>query len=106
MSLKYIDRFRSHTRHRVQAAMESDRLRMRDELALLESEQLRPLALLSLRMLGIGGIFFFVLNLLAYYWHMHTFPSRITIWGVILWLIINVLGYIIILPIHEVIHGL
>jgi hypothetical protein len=79
---------------------------MRDELALLEPEQLRPLALLSLRMLSIGGIFFLVLNLLAYYWRMHTFSPRITIWGAILWLIINVLGYFVILPIHEVIHGL
>jgi hypothetical protein len=106
MSLKYIDRFRPHTRHSVQAALEADRLRVRDELALLELEQLRPLAVLSLRMLMIGGIFFLVLNLLAYDWHIHTLPPRITLWGVILWLIINVLSYLIILPIHEVIHGL
>jgi hypothetical protein len=106
MSLKYIDRFRPHIHHRVQAALEADRLRLRDELALLELEQLRPLALLSLRMLVFGGIFFFVLNLLAYDWHMHTLSPRVTLWGVMLWLIINVLGYLIILPIHEVIHGL
>jgi Putative zincin peptidase len=106
MSLKYIDRFRPHTRYIVQAALEADRLRKQDELALLELEQLRPLALLSLRMLIIGGAFFSVLNLFAYYWHMHILPPRITLWGVILWLIINVLGYIFILPVHEAIHGL
>lgn len=106
MSLKYIDRFRPRTRYRVQAALEADHLHMLDELALLEPEQLRPLAVLSLRMLIIGSIFFFVLNLFAYNWRMHTFSLHITLWGVILWLIINVLGYLIILPIHEVIHGL
>lgn len=105
MSLKYIDRFRPRTRHRVQAALEADHLRMRDELALLEPEQLHPLAVLSLRMLIIGSIFFLALNLLAYDWRIHTLSPRITLWGVMLWLIINVLGYFIILPIHEVIHG-
>src|SRR2546423_9302053 len=104
MSLKYVDRFRPHTRHRVQVALEADRLHMRDELALLEPEQLRPLALLSLRMLIIGSIFFLVLNLFAYYWHVHILLPHVTLWGVVLWLIINLLGYIFILPIHEVIH--
>jgi hypothetical protein len=106
MPLKYIDRFHSHTRHVVQAALDADRLREQDELALLEPEQLRPLALLSLRMLIIGSIFFGALNLLAYYWRMHTLAFSLTFPGIVLWIIINLLGYIVILPIHEVIHGL
>jgi hypothetical protein len=106
MPLKYIDRFRPHVRHTVQAALEADHLRKLDELALLEPEQLRPLALLSLRMLMIGGLFFCALNLLACYWHTHTLALNVTFPGIVLWLIINILGYIIILPIHEVIHGL
>jgi hypothetical protein len=106
MSLKYVDRFRPHVRHAVQAALEANHLRKLDELALLEPEQLRPLALLSLRMLVIGGIFFCALNLFACYWLMHTLALPVTWQGIVLWLIINIISYIIILPIHEVIHGL
>jgi hypothetical protein len=106
MSLTYRDRFRPRVRCIVQKAVEADHLRKRDELELLESEQLRPLALLSLRMLLAGGLFFCVLNILAYYWHRDTLALDITFPAVVLWLVVNILGYIIILPIHEVLHGL
>ena len=106
MPLTLIDRFHPRLRREQQVAINAAMLHKRDELELLEPEQLRPLALLSLLMLIAGTIFFAVLNFAAYYWHKQAAPPGMTVWGVILWIVINVLGYIIILPIHEIIHAL
>ncbi|MBO0784095.1 MAG: DUF3267 domain-containing protein [Ktedonobacteraceae bacterium] len=105
MSLTYIDRFHPRQRRERQAALEHGRLRKYDELELLNQEQLRPLALLSLLLLVLGVILFGGLNLFAYFWQTHALP-QVTLWGALLWFLVNMLGYIIILPVHELIHGL
>src|SRR5437660_5149371 len=106
MSLTIIDRFHPELVREEQKAVDAEQLCKLEELELLESQQLQPLAKLSLQMLVIGAIFFVVLNYTAYYWQTHTLALHITGGGVLLWLVINVIGYILILPIHEVIHEL
>lgn len=106
MSLTLIDRFNSDLRRDQQAAIDAGRLLKRDELALLEPEQLRPLASFSLLLLVIGGAFFIALNFAAYYWQRHTLALGTTLWGGLGWLGINVLAYILVLPLHELVHAL
>jgi hypothetical protein len=106
LALLLVDRFHPRLCREQQVAIDAGMLHKCDELKLLEPQQLRPLALLSLLMLIAGTIFFAALNLVAYYWQMQAAPSGMTLWGVVLWLGINVLGYIIILPIHEIVHAL
>ncbi len=106
MSLTLIDRFHSSLRRKQQAAIDAGQLHKHEELALLEPTQLTPLALLSLLMFVVGSVFFVGLNYSVYFWQMHTLNPGITPWGAVLWLVINVIGYVLILPIHEAIHGL
>jgi hypothetical protein len=104
--LLLVDRYHPAQRREAQAAIDAGHLRQYDELELLEPTQLRPLALLSLMLLIGGGIVFVVLNLAAYYWQPHTFAFSLSCWGVVLWLVCNIVGYILILPLHELIHAL
>jgi len=106
MSLTLIDRFNSGLKREQQAAIDAGHLRKRDELALLEPEQLRPLALFSLLLLVIGGVFFVTLNIVAYYWQQHTLAFGTTVWGGLWWLGINILAYVLVLPLHELVHAL
>jgi Putative zincin peptidase len=106
MSLLLVDWCHPQQRRQQQAAIDAGHIRKVDELALLEEEQLRPLAGLSLVMLVCGGIFFGVLNLVAYHWHYQHWLGPLSLGGILLWLVINAIGYILILPIHEAIHGL
>lgn len=106
MPLTLIDRFHPRLRRKQQAAIDAGQFHKRDELALLEPAQLRPLALLSLLMLLVGGVFFGVLNSVAYVWQTHTMIGGLGGWGLVIWIVINVVGYVVILPIHELIHGL
>ncbi len=106
MSLLLIDHYHTQLRRKQQALIDAGQLQKVDELALLEPEQLRPLAQLSVLMLGIGGIFFVLLNQVVYSWRTHIFLPHITVGSIAVWVGINILCYIIILPIHEVIHGL
>jgi hypothetical protein len=106
MSLTIIDRFHPRLVREEQKAVDAGQLRKREELELLEPEQLRPLAKLSLQMLVIGAVFFVVLNYAAYFWQRHTLALHFTGSGLLFWLVINVVGYILILPIHEVVHAL
>jgi len=105
MALQLIDRY-SPRRWQLQSAIDAGQMRKCDELELLEPQQLRPLAQLSLLMLLIGGICFFVLNLAAYFWQKQTLNLTVTFWSVLLWLMINLISYIVVLPLHEAIHGL
>ena len=106
MTSTIIDRFHPQIVREEQKAVDAGQVHKLEELELLEPQQLQPLAKLSLQMLVIGTIFFFVLNYAAYYWHTNTLALHITGGGVFLWLIINVIGYFLILPIHEVVHAL
>lgn len=106
MALTLIDRFHPRLRRKQQAEIDAGHIHIREELELLGPEQLRPLAQFSLLLLIIGGVFFGVLNFASYYWHKHTLSPNTAGWGLLLWFAINIVGYIVILPLHEVIHGL
>ncbi|GCE05985.1 DUF3267 domain-containing protein [Dictyobacter aurantiacus] len=105
MALILVDRFHSRKRDEQQRLIDADQLQKMEELALLEGEQLRPLALLSLQMFIVGGLFFVVLDLLSYHWHYQTWLAPLSALGILRWIILNVVGYLLILCVHELIHG-
>jgi hypothetical protein len=105
MSLTLIDRFHPQMTSEQQKAIDAGQLRKREELELLGPEQLLPLARLSLLLLLIGGLCFTALNYAAYYWQKQTLSVGITGSGLLLWFAINVVSYIVILPVHEVVHA-
>ena len=104
MPLTLIDRFHPHQRNELQEAINNGHIRKLEEIELLEPEQLRPLALLSLLLLMIGVIFFGLLNYTSYTLQTHTTGIN-GVKSVFLWIGINIIGYILILPIHELIHA-
>lgn len=106
MSLTLIDRFHPQLRRQQQAAIDIGKLRECDELELLEPEQMRPLAMLSLVMFGVGGVFFALLNIAAYYGQAHRIIEQVGGWGILLWAALNIVAYLVVLPLHEGIHGL
>jgi hypothetical protein len=106
ISLTLIDRFHPRRRKALQAAIDAGNLQKRDELELLTPDVMRPLARLGIRMLVGAGIFFIALNFATYFWQKHTLNLGLTLGGVLLWLVINIVGSVIILPLHELIHGL
>lgn len=106
MSLTVIDRFRPQIRRKLQTAIDAGQLRKRDALELLVPQHIRVLAWLSLLMLAGGGVFFVGLNIVAYIVQIHLPFGSIGGWTLLLWIMINILGSIIILPIHEALHGL
>jgi hypothetical protein len=105
MPLTLIDRFHPRLRDEQQEAINTGHQRKLEEIELLEPEQLRPLALLSLLMLVIGVIFFGILNIAAYAWQTHSTPVIRGGWSLLLWIVINIVVYILILPLHELIHA-
>ncbi len=105
MPLTVIDRFRPGRRAALQAAVDAGRVRQIDEMALLEPAQMVPLARFSLQLLLVGGIFFIVLNLGAYIWRTGQHGASLSFGLVAIWLILNILGYVLVLPFHEFLHG-
>ena len=105
MPLTLIDRFHPGLRNERQVAIDAGHLRKLEDVELLEPAQLRPLALLSLLLLLIGGAFFAVLDVAAYSWQTHTSVSIKGGGGLLLWFAINIVSYILILPIHELVHA-
>jgi Putative zincin peptidase len=105
LSLLLIDRFHPYQRDEQQEAINAGHIRKLEEIELLEPEQLRPLALLSLLLLVIGAIFFGFLNYSTYILQIHSAPGFKGGWSLLLWLVINIVGYLLILPIHELFHA-
>src|SRR5205085_10393919 len=101
MPLILIDRFHPVLRREQQAAIDAGQIRKRDEIELLAPQQMRPLAMLSLVMFVVGGVFFVPLNIAAYYAQTHTISGRVGGWGLLLWVVLNILAYIVVLPLHE-----
>jgi len=101
-----IDRFQPQLRDRQQAAIAAGTLRKRDELELLEPQQLRPMLMLSVVMLVIGTVFFSILTIAAYFAQTHSTRGQIGGWALLLWLGSNILSYIVVLFLHEGIHAL
>ena len=103
--LTLIDRFHTQQRDEQQEAINNGNLRKLEEVELLEPTQMRPLALLSLLLLVIGAIFFILLNIASYINQTHSTPHINSITTLLLWILFNIVGYFLILPIHELIHA-
>jgi hypothetical protein len=101
-----IDRFNTRLRDEQQALLDAGSVEQLEDLRLLEGKHLRPVALLSLLLLILGALLFGALNIASYFWHTRATSGSIGGWTLILWIVINMLAYIVILPIHELIHGL
>jgi hypothetical protein len=106
MAITIVDRFHPGRRVAWQMAVDEGRLHQVDEMALLDEAQMRPMAILSLWLFALGGIFFVVLNLLAYIWRTGQHNAAINGGVIIVWLLINIVSYCVVLPLHELIHGL
>lgn len=100
-----MDRFNPRLRAEQQAAIDAGHLRKIDEVELLEQAQLMPLARLSLRLLLLGALCFGVLNYAAYAWQQRTFNLHLSGLSVLVWLVINIVGYCLMLLLHELLHG-
>ena len=105
MPLTVINRFNPRRRAALQSAVDAGHVRQVDELALLEPQQMLPLARFSLQLLVVGGIFFIVLNLVAFTWRTGQHGASLSFGLVAIWVVLNILGYILVLPFHEFLHG-
>jgi hypothetical protein len=106
MSYSLRDRFHPRLRRQLQAAIDAGRIRKIEETAYLEESQLLPLAYLSLQLLLVGALFFGLLNYIVYVAQYHTFAPHVALASVLLWLLASVVGYFLMLPLHELLHAL
>ena len=106
MTLTLIDRFHPRLRNEQQVAVDAGQLCKREELELLDPEQLRPLLMVSLVMLVIGTVFFVTLNIAAYIAETHITQGQIGGWELVVWIGINSVAYILVMFLHEGIHAL
>jgi Putative zincin peptidase len=107
MALQLIDRFHPRLRQEQQTAIDAGHLRKRDELELLEEpQQVRRVAVLSLLLFVISGIFFIVLNIVAYAARTHATSGSIGAVAILLGLFINIVIYVLVMFLHEGIHAL
>jgi hypothetical protein len=106
MSLTIIDRFRPTQRKVWQDAIDAGRLHEKERLELFDMEQMLPMVRLSMLMLVLSGLFFVALNLVVYIWRTGHHNANLS-WGLaLLWLGCNLVAYVVILPLHEMIHAL
>ncbi|WP_165423328.1 DUF3267 domain-containing protein [Ktedonosporobacter rubrisoli] len=106
MSLILKDRFHPSQRQKLQEKIDKGQITICDELSLLEQEQLRPLASFSLLLLVIGAILFVVLTFAVLLGRTQSLNFEFSAIKVIIWVVINIVSYILILPVHEAIHAL
>jgi hypothetical protein len=106
MGLILVDRYHPYQRRQLQAMIDAGRLHKCDEVELLELDQLKPLARLLLHLLLMSSVFFVALDLASYYWQTHTFSLNLTFWSVAGWVGINIVSYVLVMLLHELVHAL
>ncbi len=106
MALTLIDRFHPRWRAEQQGKVDAGLLQKRDEVELLNPLYLRPVAMLSLVLFVVGAIFFVGINIIAYMAQMHRTSGRLDGWGLLVWVVINIVSYVVMIVVHEAIHGL
>lgn len=106
MSYSLRDRFHPRLRQHLQNAIDAGHMRNIEETAYLEESQLLPLAQLSLQLLLVGALFFGLLNYIVYVWQYHTFALHLSLVPFLLWLVAGIVGYMSMLPLHELLHAL
>ncbi|MGE5335348.1 MAG: DUF3267 domain-containing protein [Nitrososphaerota archaeon] len=99
---------RGAARRRVVAALRAGNLRVIADTDLLAPARLPGLARDSLTLLVAGGAFFAIINIIA--WDVHgvaSLPGTGSTFGKLFLLVVaNLLGYAIMLPLHEAVHAL
>ena len=106
MALTLIDRFHPRWRAEQQGKVDAGLLQKRDEVELLNPRYLRPVAMLSLVLFVVGAIFFVGIDIIAYMAQMHRTSGRLDGWGLLVWVVINIVSYVVMIVVHEAIHGL
>jgi len=101
-----IDRFHPKRRALLQAAIDAGQLEQIAQRDLLEPEQIVTLARLSLRLLLGAGLFFIIVNLIAYTWRTGQHGATLSPGLLLIWLGSNILSYMVMLLVHELLHGL
>lgn len=106
MSLRVIDRFHPDNRRQMQQAIDAGKVEQSGELELLAPEQMKTLAFWGLIMFVIGVVFFVALNVTMYLAQTHKTSGSIGGAIIVWWLVINLIGSVLILGVHEGIHGI
>lgn len=106
MALQIIDRFQPQRRLLQQQAFDEGRTQPCGDLELLAPERMKQLALWSLLLLVVGVVFFAGLNIAMYLMRTHATSGMVSGWPLLVWVGINILASILILGVHEFIHGL
>ncbi|WP_069802891.1 DUF3267 domain-containing protein [Thermogemmatispora onikobensis] len=103
-----IDRFHPQRRRELQAALDAGLVLLRGEVSLLEPPLLYPLTLLSFLLLFIGLAGFGALALMALSWRsLHGWSAgRADLLHLLMWLAVSGGVYLVLLPLHELLHGL
>ena len=98
---------RGSARRRVVAALRADNLRVISRTDLLAPSRLPALARDSLSLLVAGGAFFAIVNIIA--WDLHgvqALPGPDSTFARLFLLVVaNLIAYSVMLPLHELIHG-
>jgi len=99
---------RGGARRRVVAALRAGNLRVISRTDLLAPSRLPALARDSLSLLVAGGAFFAIINIIA--WDLHGVQALpgpdSTFARLFLLVVVNLIAYSVMLPLHEVIHGI
>ncbi len=106
MALQIIDRFHPHRRRAQQQAFDEGRAQPGSDLELLAPERMTRLAIWSLLLLVVGVVFFVGLNIAMYLIRTHATSGTASGWPLLVWVGVNILGSILILGVHELVHGL
>jgi hypothetical protein len=106
MALRVIDRFQPRWRAEQQVKVDEGFLQKRDEVELLDPKYLGPVAALSMVLFLVGGVFFVGLDVVAYAAQTHSISGHVEGWGLFVWLMVNVVAYMVMIVVHEAIHGL
>ncbi|MBE3564709.1 MAG: DUF3267 domain-containing protein [Thermogemmatispora sp.] len=106
--MRVIDRFHPQRRYELQAALDAGLALLRGEASLLEPPLLYPLTLLSFLLLLIGLVGFGALAILALVWRpLHGWSvGSADLLHLLIWLGISGVVYLLLLPLHELLHGL
>jgi len=106
MSLTLIDRFHPRLRAEQQEKIDAGLLQKGEEVELLDPQYLGTVAWLSVVLFIVGGMFFVGLDIVAYMAQTHTTSGHVEGWGLFLWIAINIVSYVVMIVVHEAIHGL
>ncbi len=109
-SLRLIDRFHPRRTREQQAAIDAGQIVLLTQVELLSPSRMRPLALLSLGLFCAALPCFVLLDILSWRWHGAAgWPDLLAAgerWQLLLLVPVNLGSYGLVVPLHELVHGL